>query len=103
MLAYVAMSGPLWGGVLLWYVFVSRTEEVLGLLGFTFTVCLVVAWWFSRITAHHMAIEGQSFKPAFQNTFYPVIMKLAFLPGIGSYFARLLEKKKGDPFREKPK
>ena len=100
MVAYFGMLAPVWGSILLWYLFASRTDEVLNFLGFTIVASVAASWWFSRYTAYYMVVELQSFKLAFQNTFYPFIMKLTFLPIIGGCFAKLLGPKKKNPFRE---
>jgi hypothetical protein len=100
MLLYLAILSPLWGSVLLWLLFVSTSDAVMTLFAFTVVLSVVPAWWFSRITAHHMAVDGQSFNLAFQSTFYPVAMKLSFLPVVGGYFERILQGKKPNPFRE---
>jgi len=96
------MLSPVWGSILLWYIFASQSEKVFGLLGCSISVSIAVSWWYSRYTAHYMVVELQSFKLAFKSTFYPVIMKLAFLPFIGGLFACLLGSKEEDPDREHP-
>jgi hypothetical protein len=102
MLVYLLLLSPLWGSSLLIYFFVSRADWSSGLLGLTILSCAAAAWWFSRITVHYMVDGRQSFGIAFQNTFYPVAAKLAFLPVVGGFFARIIEGKKPSPFRDEP-
>jgi hypothetical protein len=102
MLLYLVMLAPLWGGIILLRLFVSRGDLVTTLVGFTILFSALAAGWFSRITAHHMAIDGQPFPLAFKSTFYPVAMKLSFLPVVGGYFERILAGKKPNPFRQEP-
>ena len=65
---------------------------------------ILPAWWFSKITAYHMAYDDQPFRIAAQNTFYPMILKLAFIPVIGPFAERVLKyQKTRNPFIESPK
>ena len=102
MLLYLAMLAPIWGSAVLWVLFVSRSDFVITIVAFTVLPSVAAAGWYSRITAHYMAIEGQSFKMAFQSTLYPVAMKLSFLPLVGGCFERILSGRKSNPFRQDP-
>jgi hypothetical protein len=69
-----------------------------------FALSVLPAWWFSKITAYHMAYDDQTFRIAAQNTFYPMILKLAFVPVLGPLAERILKYQKPEnPFIESPK
>lgn len=60
------------------------------LLGITGLSLIATSWWFSHITAYYVSEEGMGYWLAFKATVFLVLMKMSFLPVIGSIFARLL-------------
>ena len=64
-------------------------------------ICLVLSWLFSNGVVSRMhADTSLTFGAAFSHSFYAYLAMLCFLPFVGSFFQRFLEKKKsGNPFR----
>jgi hypothetical protein len=97
LVGYFAALSPLWIVPLLISRFVknpngwSYAASLLGL------VSCVAAFWFSRISAHYMAIENQTFRVAFLRTFLPVLTNLSFMPVVGGYLEGLIAKHSSDP------
>ena len=97
MLLYFCMLAPFWGTALLYRLYIADANSTGNtVLGLTIFGAGFMSWWFSKITAHYMAVECHPFKLAFKQTFYPVVMKLAFLPFIGSCCEHFLNGKKND-------
>lgn len=86
---YVILSLPVWGGLLLVYLYWLHDDWVLGTLIFTSLFLLVVSWWQSMVTADLMFDEDMSFRLAMKATIYSGLMKLTFVPIIGPVFERL--------------
>ncbi|MDR0353513.1 MAG: hypothetical protein LBI02_09275 [Opitutaceae bacterium] len=97
----MATLSPLWGGALIICLFVEDANWTDRFAGTAIILSTAASWRFAKITAHHMAIENMSFKMAAKYTFYPVLMKLSFIPGAGPLFERFLKPKNRNPFLEK--
>ena len=104
MVVYAVVFGIFWLAILAFgYAlgFFKQWTEVLATIS---VLSILPAWWFSKITAYHMAYDDQTFRTAAQNTFYPMILKLAFVPVLGPIAERILKyRKTKNPFIESPK
>ena len=97
MLCYFLLLLPVWGPGVAYYFLASPTSKSLFSLILSLVLASVAAsWWYSRITANHMAVQGMFFKEAAKHTFYPVLANLTFLPLAGGLFRRFVEQQKSD-------
>lgn len=94
LILYLILSSPVWGGLLLVYMYWIREEWVLNLGAVTSVISLITSWWQSKITADFIFDEQMSFRLAFKATIFSSLMKLTFIPIVGSVFEHLLTHKK---------
>jgi hypothetical protein len=92
MLCYFLMLIPVWGpGVVYYFIASPTSKSMISLIFGSVVVSVAGSWWYSRITAHYMVVEGLFFKGAAKHTFFPVLAKLTFLPLAGAFFRRFIE------------
>jgi hypothetical protein len=97
MLCYFLLLIPVWGPGVAYYLVASPTSKsVISLICCCVAASVAGSWWYSRITAHHMTVEGLFFKEAAEHTFWPLLAKLTFLPLVGGFLQRFLEPVKPD-------
>ncbi len=82
------------------FLFVFQSKYITWIAGLLAIIGIIFSFWYSRVTAYYMVIEKLSFGKAFQHTFFPLIMKLSFLPIIGGFFEKLIKDEHKNPFVE---
>ena len=95
-LLYLLISTVFWSALWVFCHFFIHFEWIGSFLGFLAMVLIGASWWYSRITAYYMNEEEMTFWLAFRTTIYSVVLKLAFVPVIGSLFERVLKSKSLD-------
>lgn len=91
MAVYAVVFGLFWSAIFVVVYALGFFKQWTDVLVPILALSILPAWWFSKITAYHMAYDDQSFGVATQTTFYPMILKLAFVPVLGTFAEKILK------------